>query len=165
MSVRSRLMPSKRLVTATAAATIAAGAILAGPAGPARAAGEDLQVKLVLCTQFKGTTSCAKDFVLESEPIPADSPFRRNFSLIHRPNSLIQSNFNVQVFRNVAGGQVIAQTKSVLLVDRQTGKTLAKAVGPLVTLPANTATVKNLSVSEPTVPSQANSTFQITWHK
>ncbi|MFI6604218.1 hypothetical protein ACIBHX_49005 [Nonomuraea sp. NPDC050536] len=165
MSLRSRLMLSKRLMTTTATAAIAAGAILAGPANPAHAAGEDLQVTLRLCTQFKNTFSCAKDFVLEKDPIPAGSPFRRNYFLIHRPNSVIQSNFNVQVFRNVAGGPVIAQTKSVLLVDQQTGKTLAKVVGPLVTLTPNTVTVKNLSVSEPTAPSQANSGFTITWHK
>ncbi|MEW9531807.1 hypothetical protein [Microbispora sp. NPDC049125] len=165
MSITSRPMLSKRLATIAGTAAIAAGALLTGGAGPAQAASEDLQVTLVLCTQFKNTFSCAQDFVLAKDPIPASSPFRRNYSLIHRPNSVIQSNFNVQVFRNVADGPVIAQTKSVLLVDRQTGKTLSKAVGPLVTLTANKLSVNNLSVSEPTNPSQANSGFQITWHK
>lgn len=166
MSLKSRLMLSKRLVTASAAATIAAGAILAGSASPAQAAGEDLRVTLRLCTIFKTQTiTCAPDFVLAKDPIPADVPFRRNYFVIHRPNSVIQSNFNVQVFRNDAGGPVIAQTKSVLLIDRQTGKTLAKAVGPQVTLPPNTVTTQNRSVSEPTNPSQANSSYTITWHK
>ncbi|MFI7689910.1 hypothetical protein ACIBQ6_12605 [Nonomuraea sp. NPDC049655] len=156
----------KRLATAGAAATIAACAVLAGSAGPAQAAGEDLQVTLRLCTIFKTQTiTCAPDFVLAKDPIPADVPFRRNYSLIHRPNSLIQSNFSVQVFRNDTGGPVIAQTKSVLLIDQQTGKTLAKAVGPQVTLPANTVITKNLSVSESVNPSQANSGYTITWHK
>lgn len=164
MSVKTRLMLSKRLATTTAAAAIAAGALLAGPA-PAQAASPTLQVTLNLCTQFKLVSSCAKPFVLAGDPIPTDAPFRRNYFLIHRANTLLQSNFNVQVFRNFAGGPVIAQTKSVLLVDRQTGKTLAKAVGPLVTLVPNTLKIKSLSVSEPTKPSNATGQFQITWKK
>ncbi|MCK2214589.1 hypothetical protein MF672_012420 [Actinomadura sp. ATCC 31491] len=161
MSVKSRTALAKRL-TAVAAAAVATGAVLAGPA---RAAGEDLQVTLRLCTIFANNISCAQDYVLDKDPVPAGSPFRRNYFLIHRPNSVVQSNFNVQVFRNDANGPVIAQTKSVLLIDQQTGKTLASATGPLVTLAPNVSTIKNLSVSEPSNPSQANSGYQITWHK
>ncbi|MEW9554742.1 hypothetical protein [Nonomuraea sp. NPDC050783] len=154
----------KRLLAALAAA-VAAGAALAGPAAPAHAAGEDLQVRLHLCTTFVNTTTCAQDYFLASEPIPADVPFRRDFFVIHRPNTVVQSNFNVQIFRNATGGPVIARTKSVLLVDQQTGATLATKAGPQVPLAANVQASNTVTVSETSKPSQASGTFQITWHK